>query len=160
MVSLGGKRIFLNFIKSEIEFFILLILFSSSFLTESLISWSDITDKYTFAWDKSGLISTSVTETNTLKSKYSLIISDFDGFNSKAILNTTQPIISPTWSPDGKKIAYVSFEKKKPVIYVQNLKTGKRTLLANFKGNNSAPAWSPDSKKLAIVLTYNKNSVV
>ena len=92
--------------------------------------------------------------------KYSLNISDFDGFNSKAILNTTQPIISPRWSPDGKKIAYVSFEKKKPVIYVQNLKTGKRTLLANFKGNNSAPAWSPNSKKLAIVLTYNKNSQI
>ena len=92
--------------------------------------------------------------------KYSLNISDFDGFNSKAILNTTQPIISPRWSPDGEKIAYVSFEKKKPVIYIQNLKTGKRTLLANFKGNNSAPAWSPDSKKLAIVLTYNRNSQI
>ena len=92
--------------------------------------------------------------------KYSLNISDFDGFNSRPILNTTYPIISPRWSPDGQKIAYVSFEKKKPVIYVQNLKTGKRTLLANFKGNNSAPAWSPDSKKLAIVLTYNSNSQI
>ena len=92
--------------------------------------------------------------------KYSLNISDFDGFNSRPILNTTQPIISPRWSPDGKKIAYVSFEKKKPVIYIQNLRTGKRTLLANFKGNNSAPAWSPDSKKLAIVLTYNRNSQI
>ena len=92
--------------------------------------------------------------------KYSLNVADFDGFNSKPILNTTQPIISPRWSPDGEKIAYVSFEKKKPVIYIQNLRTGKRTLLANFKGNNSAPAWSPDSRKLAIVLTYNKNSQI
>ena len=76
--------------------------------------------------------------------KYSLNVADFDGFNSRPHLNTTQPIISPRWSPDGEKIAYVSFEKKKPVIYIQNLRTGKRTLLANFKGNNSAPAWSPN----------------
>lgn len=92
--------------------------------------------------------------------KYSLFISDYDGYNPKAILNSKHPIISPRWSPDGKKIAYVSFEKKKPVIYIQNIDTGKRTLLANFRGNNSAPAWSPDSKKLAIVLTYSLNSQI
>jgi TolB protein len=90
--------------------------------------------------------------------EYALIISDFDGFNQKSIVKTNKSIISPRWSPDGKKIAYVSFEKNKPVIYIQNLETGKRILLANFKGNNSAPAWSPDSKKLAIVLTYSANS--
>jgi len=90
--------------------------------------------------------------------EYALTISDFDGFNQKAIVKTSKPIISPRWSPDGKKIAYVSFEKNKPVIYIQNLETGKRILLANFKGNNSAPTWSPDSKKLAIVLTYSANS--
>jgi len=90
--------------------------------------------------------------------EYALTISDFDGFNQKAIVKTNKSIISPRWSPDGKKIAYVSFEKNKPVIYIQNLVTGKRILLANFKGNNSAPAWSPDSKKLAIVLTYSANS--
>ena len=92
--------------------------------------------------------------------KYSLFISDYDGYNPKAILNSKHPIISPRWSPDGKKIAYVSFEKKKPVIYIQNIDTGKRTLLANFRGNNSAPAWSPDSRKLAIVLTYSLNSQI
>ena len=92
--------------------------------------------------------------------KYSLFISDYDGYNPKAILNSKHPIISPRWSPDGKKIAYVSFEKKKPVIYIQNIETGKRTLLANFRGNNSAPAWSPDSRKLAIVLTYSLNSQI
>lgn len=92
--------------------------------------------------------------------KYSLLISDYDGHNPKAILNSKHPIISPRWSPDGKKIAYVSFEKRKPVIYIQNIETGKRTLLANFRGNNSAPAWSPDSKKLAIVLTYSLNSQI
>ena len=92
--------------------------------------------------------------------QYSLFISDYDGYNPKAILNSKHPIISPRWSPDGKKIAYVSFEKKKPVIYIQNIETGKRTLLANFRGNNSAPAWSPDSRKLAIVLTYSLNSQI
>ena len=92
--------------------------------------------------------------------QYSLFISDYDGDNPKAILNSKHPIISPRWSPDGKKIAYVSFEKKKPVIYIQNIETGKRTLLANFRGNNSAPAWSPDSRKLAIVLTYSLNSQI
>lgn len=92
--------------------------------------------------------------------KYSLFISDYDGYNPKTILNSKHPIISPRWSPDGKKIAYVSFEKRKPVIYIQNIETGKRTLLANFRGNNSAPSWSPDSKKLAIVLTYSSNSQI
>ena len=92
--------------------------------------------------------------------QYSLFISDYDGYKPKAILNSKHPIISPRWSPDGKKIAYVSFEKKKPVIYIQNIETGKRTLLANFRGNNSAPAWSPDSRKLAIVLTYSLNSQI
>mgnify|MGYP003312977756 FL=1 len=92
--------------------------------------------------------------------QYSHFISDYDGYNPKAILNSKHPIISPRWSPDGKKIAYVSFEKKKPVIYIQNIETGKRTLLANFRGNNSAPAWSPDSRKLAIVLTYSLNSQI
>jgi TolB protein len=92
--------------------------------------------------------------------KYSLFIADYDGYNPKAILNSKHPIISPRWSPDGKKIAYVSFEKRKPVIYIQNIQSGKRTLLANFRGNNSAPAWSPDSRKLAIVLTYSLNSQI
>ena len=94
------------------------------------------------------------------KEKYSLFIADYDGHNPRAIVNSRYSIISPRWSPNGKKIAYVSFEKKKPVIYVQDIETGKRTLLANFRGNNSAPAWSPDSKKLAIVLTYSANSQI
>ena len=92
--------------------------------------------------------------------KYKLNISDYDGYNVTSLLDSKMPIISPRWSPDGKKIAYVSFEKEKPVIYIQEIATGKRKLLANFKGNNSAPAWSPDGKKLAIVLTYNANSQI
>ena len=92
--------------------------------------------------------------------KYKLNIADYDGYNITSLLDSKMPIISPKWSPDGKKIAYVSFEKEKPVIYIQEIATGKRKLLANFKGNNSAPAWSPDGKRLAIVLTYNTNSQI
>ena len=92
--------------------------------------------------------------------KYKLNIADYDGYNITSLLDSKMPIISPRWSPDGKKIAYVSFEKEKPVIYIQEIATGKRKLLANFKGNNSAPAWSPDGKRLAIVLTYNANSQI
>ena len=92
--------------------------------------------------------------------KYKLNIADYDGYNITSLLDSKMPIISPKWSPDGKKIAYVSFEKEKPVIYIQEIATGKRKLLANFKGNNSAPAWSPDGKRLAIVLTYSTNSQI
>ncbi len=94
------------------------------------------------------------------KSRYYLKVADSDGANAKTLASSREPIISPKWSPDGLKVAYVSFEQKKPVIYIQWLFENKRTVLANYKGNNSAPAWSPDGKKLAIVLTYGGNSQV
>lgn len=94
------------------------------------------------------------------KSRYYLKVADSDGANAKTLASSREPIISPKWSPDGLKVAYVSFEKKKPVIYIQWLFENKRMVLANFKGNNSAPAWSPDGNKLAIVLTYGGNSQV
>lgn len=92
--------------------------------------------------------------------QYSLQVSDADGQNVQTVLRSVEPIISPAWSPDGAKLAYVSFEKKKPVIYVQSLTTGKRLVLANFKGSNSAPTWSPDSSKLALVLTRDNGSQI
>ena len=92
--------------------------------------------------------------------RYALQVADADGFNPQTVVSSNEPIISPAWSPDGTKLAYVSFEKKKPIIYVQSLASGSREVLANFKGNNSAPAWSPDGSKLAIVLTYGANSQV
>jgi TolB protein len=92
--------------------------------------------------------------------RYELQVSDVDGYNAHTIANSPEPIISPAWSPDGSKLAYVSFEQKKPVVYVQNLADGKRRALANFRGSNSAPAWSPDSSKLAIVLSKDETSQI
>lgn len=84
---------------------------------------------------------------------YELQIADADGQNPQIALRSREPIISPAWSPDGSKLAYVSFESGKPVVYVHELSTSKRVPVANFKGNNSAPAWSPDGQTLAVVLT-------
>ena len=84
---------------------------------------------------------------------YELQISDADGQNPQVMLRSKHSIISPAWSPDGKKLAYVSFELGKPVVYVQTLATGQRLPVANFKGNNSAPAWSPNGNQLAVALS-------
>ena len=92
--------------------------------------------------------------------QYALQVSDYDGFNARSLIEYTEPIISPAWSPDGSRIAYTSFEKKKPVIYVQTLATRERKAVANFKGSNSAPAWSPDGSKLAVVLTLHGGSQI
>jgi TolB protein len=90
--------------------------------------------------------------------RFELQIADADGQNAQAALISKEPIISPSWSPDGTRLAYVSFENKKPVVYVHSLATGKRTVAANFKGSNSAPAWSPDGRRLAVVLTKDGGS--
>ncbi|WP_227815647.1 Tol-Pal system beta propeller repeat protein TolB [Nitrogeniibacter aestuarii] len=84
---------------------------------------------------------------------YKLQIADSDGANAQTALNSREPIISPAWSPDGKKLAYVSFQLKKPIVYVHDLSAGIQSVVANFKGSNSAPAWSPDGQRLAVVLT-------
>lgn len=95
---------------------------------------------------------------NKAKGRFTLQIADADGVNPQTVVASSEPIISPAWSPDGTRIAYVSFEKKKPIIFVQSLTTGQRLTLASFKGNNSAPSWSPDGTKLAIVLSHSANS--
>lgn len=86
-------------------------------------------------------------------SSYELVVADSDGANAQTALKSREPIISPTWSPDGGRLAYVSFETRKPVVYVHELATGKRHAAANFRGNNSAPAFSPDGRLLAVALT-------
>ncbi|RBB93438.1 Tol-Pal system protein TolB, partial [Pseudomonas sp. MWU12-2115] len=88
------------------------------------------------------------------------LITDVDSNRAQTILRSKEPIISPSWSPDGRYIAYVSFASQKPVVWVQDLATGQRRAVANFKGSNSAPAWSPDGSKLAVVLTTSGNSQV
>ena len=87
-----------------------------------------------------------------------LWVSDSDGENAQAALTSAEPIISPAWSPDGSQLAYVSFESRKPVVYVHSVSSGKRRLIANFKGSNSAPTWSPDSKMLAVTLSRDGGS--
>lgn len=108
---------------------------------------------------ETGIFASRIAYINKSNGRYALRIADADGANPLTMVSSKEPIISPSWSPDGSKIAYVSFEKKKPIIFVQSL-SGQRTVLANFKGNNSAPAWAPDGSKLAIVLTYGANSQV
>ncbi|MCL2644244.1 MAG: Tol-Pal system beta propeller repeat protein TolB [Betaproteobacteria bacterium] len=92
--------------------------------------------------------------------RYELHIADSDGMNPQPALRSHESIISPAWSPDGQQLAYVSFEAKKPVLYVHTLATGQRRVLANFKGSNSAPTWSPDGKRLAVVLTKDALSQI
>jgi len=84
---------------------------------------------------------------------YRLLLADSDGAREKVLLQQSQPILTPAWSPDGQNIAYVSFETTRPAIYTYNLRTGARQQLTNFKGLNGAPTWSPDGKKLAMVLS-------
>lgn len=82
-----------------------------------------------------------------------LYVSDSDGQGTQVVASSNSSIISPKWSPDGQKLAYVSFESGKPIVYVQDLASGNRTIAANFKGNNSAPAWSPDGSQMAVALS-------
>ncbi|WJF90836.1 Tol-Pal system beta propeller repeat protein TolB [Paraburkholderia bonniea] len=92
--------------------------------------------------------------------RYQLQISDSDGQDARIALSSPEPIISPAWSPDGTKVAYVSFEKKKPVVYIHDLPTGRRIVVSNQKGNNSAPAWSPDGRTLAVALSRTGNTQI
>ncbi|WP_426702235.1 Tol-Pal system beta propeller repeat protein TolB [Rhodanobacter sp. Col0626] len=88
---------------------------------------------------------------------YSLIVADSDGFNPQVVARSKESLLSPSWSPDGRKIAYVSFESGNSNIYVQDITTGSRQLISSHKGINGAPAWSPDGRKLALALSYVGN---
>jgi TolB protein len=80
-----------------------------------------------------------------------------DGFNPQAVVGSPEPLLSPNWSPDGQRLAYVSFEKGNSAIYVQNVATGQRDLVSSGKGINGAPAFSPDGRSLAMTLSYSGN---
>ncbi len=85
--------------------------------------------------------------------KYVLQVADTDGYNPQTVLESDQPLMSPSWSPDGASLAYVSFENQRPEIFIQHLASARRSKMAGFKGLNQAPAWSPDGRKLALVLS-------
>lgn len=105
-----------------------------------------------------GVFSTRIVYVTKAGSRYSLWVADADGENAQAALSSPEPIISPAWSPTGGQIAYVSFESRKPVVYVHDVATGRRRLIANFRGSNSAPAWAPDGRSLAVTLSRDGNS--
>ncbi len=85
--------------------------------------------------------------------RVSIEVADADGHNPTAIVSSREPLMSPAWSPDGKRLAYVSFEKRRHAIYVQDILTGRRERMASFKGINGSPAWSPDGRRLAMTLS-------
>ncbi|MDO8412917.1 MAG: Tol-Pal system beta propeller repeat protein TolB [Gallionellaceae bacterium] len=107
-----------------------------------------------------GVFSTRIAYVNRQGNANRLVLADSDGFGEQTVLATTEPIMSPAWSPDGNQLAYVSFEQGHAVVYVQSLLTNRRVIVANFPGSNSAPAWSPDGKQLAIVLTRDNSSQI
>ena len=105
-----------------------------------------------------GVFATRIAYVTKSASIYNLWVADSDGESAQSALRSVEPIISPSWSPNGNQLAYVSFESRKPVVYVHDVDTGKRRLVANFKGSNSAPAWSPDGKTLALTLSRDGGS--
>ncbi len=107
-----------------------------------------------------GVFSTRIAYVVKRGPKFELQIADADGAGEETALASFEPIISPSWSPDGRRLAYVSFEAKKPVVYVHSLADGKRQVAANFKGSNSAPAWSPDGARLAVSLSRDGGSQI
>jgi TolB protein len=93
------------------------------------------------------------------KLQYNLVVADADGFNEQNIMSSAEPLMSPSWSPDGESLAYVSFEKKMAAIYVQTLRTAERRQVSARSGLNNSPAWSPDSRTLALTLSRKDGDV-
>ncbi|PIT80905.1 Tol-Pal system beta propeller repeat protein TolB [Limnohabitans sp. JirII-29] len=105
-----------------------------------------------------GIFSTRIAYVTKAGARYNLWVADSDGENAQSALASPEPIISPSWSPSGSQLAYVSFESRKPVIYVHDVSSGKRRVVANFRGSNSAPTWAPDGRSLAATLSRDGGS--
>lgn len=105
-----------------------------------------------------GVFSTRIAYVTKAGGRFTLRITDADGEGGQVALTSPEPIISPGWSPDGRELAYVSFETQKAVVWVQNVLTGARRQIANFRGSNSAPAFAPGGQELAATLTRDGNS--
>ncbi len=107
-----------------------------------------------------GVFSTRIAYVTRAGKRYSLRVADADGEGGQLALNSPEPIISPAWSPNGRELAYVSFESQKAVVYAQDVSSGQRRVLASFRGSNSAPAWSPDGQSLAVTLSRDGGSQI
>lgn len=105
-----------------------------------------------------GVYSTRIAYVTRAGQRHTLWVSDADGEGAQTALSSPEPIISPSWSPNGLQLAYVSFESRKPVVYVHEIASGRRRLIANFRGSNSAPAWAPDGRTLAVTLSRDGGS--
>ena len=110
-------------------------------------------DIYQAITGERGVFATRIAYVVRAGRRHTLHVTDADGEGGQVALASAEPIISPAWSPDGRELAYVSFETQKAVVWVQNVMTGERRQLANFRGSNSAPAWSPDGRELVVTLS-------
>jgi len=117
----------------------------------------DIYEKLT---GEKGVFATRIAYVTRGGGRYRLRITDADGENGQVALTSPEPIISPAWSPNGREVAYVSFETKKATVWVQEVATGQRRQIANFRGSNSAPAFSPDGSQVAVTLSQSGGSQI
>jgi TolB protein len=118
------------------------------------------TSSYEKLTGEPGVFSTRIAYVARFPQRFELHVADADGFNSQFILAHKEPIISPAWSPDGTRIAYVSFEQRRSIVFIHNLIDGHAACAGAYDGINSAPSWSPDGKRVALALSKDGVSQV